>query len=232
MPRSLLRSKVHRNLPISLKRTKLSRTRGPNPDAPENHPDADTPGWGKPLAKRLTLADLRGEHRIDMIRRAKECGRAAMTDFEVAEEFGVSIATLGRWMTADPVFAEALQLGSDLANNRVERALYHRAVGYSYRSEKIMTRSLPDGGSEIVRVPCIEHVPPDKTAMIFWLKNRRPDLWADVVDHNVRGSVDVNDAAQDPRTLAMALLAVMREAVEADREKDKDKEQITLEAAE
>ena len=213
---------------ISRKRTKLARTRGPDAAAPETHPDADTPGWGRPLAKRMTLADLRGEHRVDMLRRAKECGRAAMHDYEVAQEFGVSHITISRWISEDPVFAEALQLGQDLATARVEKALYHRALGYSYRSEKIMTRTLPDGGSEIVRVPVVEHVPPDKTCMIFWLKNRRPDLWRDVMDHNVQGQVDVNTNAEDPRTLAMALLAVMREAVEAERKPEPEK----LEAAE
>lgn len=207
------------------KRAALSRTRG----ATSTYPDADTPGFSKPLAKRMTVADLRGEHRIDMLRRARECGRAAMTDFEVAEEFGVSHVTINRWIAEDPAFADALHLGRDLADQRVERALFHRAIGYSYQSEKIMTRTLPDGGSEIVRVPIIEHVPPDKTAMIFWLKNRRADLWRDVVDHNVTGSVDVNAKAEDPRTLAMALLAVMREAVEAERATEEPEK---LEAAE
>lgn len=171
----------------------------------------------------MTLADLRGEHRIDMIRRAKECGRAAMTDFEVAQEFGVSHVTINSWIAADPVFGEALQLGRDLADQRVEHALFHRAVGYSFQSEEI---KVVDG--TVVRVPVIKHVEPNITAQIFWLKNRRADLWRDVIDHNVQGQVDLNSKAEDPRTLAMALLAVMREAVEAERETDPEK----LEAAE
>ncbi len=51
--------------------------------------------------------------------------------------------------------------------------------------------------------------------MIFYLKNRMPHLYRDVVDHNHTGDVGVTDKAQDPRALAMALLAVMREAAEA-----------------
>jgi hypothetical protein len=31
-------------------------------------------------------------------------------------------------------------------------------------------------------VPYVEYVPPDTTACIFWLKNRRKDLWRDRVD--------------------------------------------------
>lgn len=192
------------------RRSKLARTRGPNADEPENHPEANTPGWGKPLAKRMTLADLRGEHRVDMLRRAKECGRAAYTDYEVGKEFGVTPMTISRWISEDPVFAEALQIGRDLADRRVEQALFHRAVGYTYPSEEI---KVVEGA--VVRVPVLKHVEPNMTAMVFWLKNRRPDLWRDVVDHEHSGNVSVDDKANDPRALAMALLAVMREAAEA-----------------
>jgi hypothetical protein len=32
----------------------------------------------------------------------------------------------------------------------------------------------------VTRVPIVEHVPPDVTAQIFWLKNRKPVEWRDV----------------------------------------------------
>ena len=63
-----------------------------------------------------------------------------------------------------------------LRRNGVERSLYSRAVGYSFNSEKIFCNK--DG--EVTRVPIVEHVPPDVTAQIFWLKNRKPADWRDV----------------------------------------------------
>ena len=39
---------------------------------------------------------------------------------------------------------------------------------------------------EPVEVPYREHVPPSDTACIFWLKNRRPELWNDRVLINGR----------------------------------------------
>ena len=36
---------------------------------------------------------------------------------------------------------------------------------------------------KIIKVPYTQHVPPDVTAHIYWLKNRRPDRWRDV--HNI-----------------------------------------------
>jgi hypothetical protein len=45
---------------------------------------------------------------------------------------------------------------------------YNRANGYSYDAEKIFC----DKNGKVTRVPYVEHVPPDVTACIFWLKNR------------------------------------------------------------
>jgi hypothetical protein len=54
---------------------------------------------------------------------------------------------------------------------RVERSLYSRAVGYNYEATKIF---MPAGHAKPVYAPYIEHVPPDVTAGIFWMKNRDP----------------------------------------------------------
>jgi hypothetical protein len=54
--------------------------------------------------------------------------------------------------------------------------LYSRAVGYSYEAVKIF---MPAGRSQPVYAKYIEHVPPDVTAGIFWMKNRDPQHWRD-----------------------------------------------------
>ena len=38
----------------------------------------------------------------------------------------------------------------------------------------------------------VKEVSPDTTAQIFWLKNRKPDVWRDKRDVGVEGSVQVN----------------------------------------
>jgi hypothetical protein len=40
---------------------------------------------------------------------------------------------------------------------------------------------------EITVTPLVKHYAPDPVACIFWLKNRRPDLWRDKVDHSLTG---------------------------------------------
>jgi hypothetical protein len=71
--------------------------------------------------------------------------------------------------------ASSLKAGKEEADSRVEQSLYQRAVGYSFESEKVFCNK--DG--EVTRVPIVEHVPPDVTACIFWLKNRDPAHWRD-----------------------------------------------------
>jgi hypothetical protein len=59
---------------------------------------------------------------------------------------------------------------------RAERSLYERATGYNYEAVKIF---MPANRAKPVYAPYIEHVPPDVTACIFWLKNRDPQHWRD-----------------------------------------------------
>jgi hypothetical protein len=85
----------------------------------------------------------------------------------------VSDATIDNWKAQHPDFLGSLKAGKEEADARVERSLYSRAVGYSFKSEKVFCNK--DG--EVTRVPIVEHVPPDVTAQIFWLKNRDPAHW-------------------------------------------------------
>jgi hypothetical protein len=103
------------------------------------------------------------------------------TDIEIADFFGVNRGTVSNWKNTHSDFVEALKVGKDACDNRVERSLFHRAIGYSFDAEKVFP---PKGeGREPVIVRYREHVPPDTTACIFWLKNRRQQQWRDVHKH-------------------------------------------------
>ena len=84
--------------------------------------------------------------------------------------------TIWRWQTAHPEFCNALKLGEEESDGRVERGLYHRAIGYRHEAVKIF---MPAGATEPVYAPFVEHVTPDTTACIFWLKNQKPEEWRD-----------------------------------------------------
>ena len=51
-----------------------------------------------------------------------------------------------------------------------------RAVGYNFEATKIF---MPANREKPVYAKYIEHIPPDVTACIFWLKNRDPQRWRD-----------------------------------------------------
>jgi hypothetical protein len=116
------------------------------------------------------------EYREAYINGAQKLARLGATDAEIADFFGVDVRTLYRWKNTHDAFCQALKAGKDEADDRVQRALYHRAIGYEQDAVKIF---MPAGASEPVYAPYVEKIAPDTTAAIFWLKNRRPDQWRD-----------------------------------------------------
>ena len=64
-----------------------------------------------------------------------------------------------------------------------------------------------------MKVPYTEHVPPDTTAMIFWLKNRRPEQWRDKREV-VFGPLDgLNADDRDVAERVLAALVASREGI-------------------
>ena len=64
-----------------------------------------------------------------------------------------------------------------------------RALGYDYTEQRI-EKSDKDG-TKIVQI--LKHVPADTTAQIFWLKNRKPDVWRDRREKD-SGNEDENES--------------------------------------
>src|SRR5262249_11600614 len=136
---------------------------------------------------------------------ARRCCERGMTDIEVADMLGIGSATLYRWKLEYPAFSRVFKLGKAEADNRVERSLYSRAVGYDYIAEKpVMTRH----GQKTMQYRA--HVPPDTAAAVWYLKNRRPDRWRDSFRHEHTASP--YDAIKDTAELR-ALLTKQAEAL-------------------
>ncbi len=105
---------------------------------------------------------------------AKELAGKGYTDQELADFYGVNIATITNWKKQFPLFFASLKTGKKIADSRVEASLYQRAIGYSAPDVHITNFK-----GKITVTPIIKHYPPDPTSCIFWLKNRKPDEWAD-----------------------------------------------------
>ena len=112
---------------------------------------------------------------------AKAMARVGAIDEEIADELGINRETFHNWKKRWPELANAVKAAKEAADDRTERSLYRRANGYSHPAVKFLTVSDGEGmGSHIETMHYTEHYPPDTTAGIFWLKNRRPDRWRDV----------------------------------------------------
>lgn len=110
---------------------------------------------------------------------AEEMCKLGATDQQLADFFGIERNTIYSWQNKYPDFSCALKDGKGIANNRVERSLYHKAVGYEFDEEMAFMYK-----GEIIPHTVRKHVPPSDTSMIFWLKNRKGDEWRDKRDVN------------------------------------------------
>jgi hypothetical protein len=138
----------------------------------------------------------------------KMCSMGA-TDADLAEAFGVTTVTIWNWQATHPDFFNALKVQKGEFDDRIERSLAQRAVGYSFSSEKVFNYQ-----GEIVRAKTIEHVPPDPGAAKLWLTNRRRSEWSDTSKHELTGAngEKLIPEQADSRDLARAILDVLREA--------------------
>jgi hypothetical protein len=121
--------------------------------------------------------------KAEFVEQAQKLCDLGATDEDLADFFKVSIRTIANWKAEHSEFLQALKSGKDVADDRVERSLYQRAVGYSFDSIHFSSFQ-----GVVKATPYREHVAPDVVAQIFWLKNRRPDLWRDKQVQEVTGA--------------------------------------------
>lgn len=94
--------------------------------------------------------------KADNLIRIKGWARDGLTQEEIAAKIGISPATLSNWLKKHPKIKEALSIGKDTVDREVEETLFQKAIGG------------------------------DTTAMIFWLKNRKPNEWRNFVERNTK----------------------------------------------
>jgi hypothetical protein len=87
--------------------------------------------------------------------------RDGLTDAQIAHNIGINVKTLYAWKKEHSNICNALKKGKEVVDFAVENALLKKALAG------------------------------DTTAMIFWLKNRKPDKWRDRHEMQMDGAVPV-----------------------------------------
>ena len=108
--------------------------------------------------------------------------RDGLIDEQIAKNIGVSERTFTEWKKRFPSISSVLKKGKEVVDRQVENALFKRALGYRYDEVTY------ENGEETKRVT--KEVAPDTTAQIFWLKNRKPEVWRDKQSVEISGSLD------------------------------------------
>lgn len=123
-----------------------------------------------------------------MLKQARFLSEKGCTDIEMASFFEVSEKTLNTWKKEHPDFLDVLKAGKSIADDRVQNALFQRAVGFSHPDTHVSNHQ-----GTITLTPIVKHLPPETVAAIFWLKNRRPAEWRDKIDVNANqtGTIEI-----------------------------------------
>lgn len=119
--------------------------------------------------------------------------RDGLTDEQIAGNMGINVRTLYLWKKKDMRIFQSLKVGKEVADIEVENALRKKALGFRETEQAVSTRKTVEyeNGKRVREItePVVTEVekyyPPDTTAQIFWLKNRKPEQWRDKQEQKV-----------------------------------------------
>jgi len=142
--------------------------------------------------------------------------RLGLTDPQMAEALGICDRTFNRYKKQRE-FWQALKRGKRISDGEVERALFHRAIGYSHPETIIMQYR-----GKVIREEVMKHYPPDTAAAFIWLKNRQPKKWRDKQeisgDFKTESKINLSNATPEQIAVIRQLAYGKRANADADIE--------------
>lgn len=129
----------------------------------------------------------------DKLLQLEAWARDGLTDEQIAGNMGINVRTLYLWKKKNVQIFQSLKIGKAVADIEVENALRKKALGFRETEQTVTTRKTVEyeNGKRIREIsePIVTEVekyyPPDTTAQIFWLKNRKPEKWRDKQEQKV-----------------------------------------------
>lgn len=105
--------------------------------------------------------------------------RDGLTDEQISKNIGINPKTLYQWKKKYDPISNALKRGKEVVDYEVENTLLKKALGGFVVEEQTIEELNARGEMTTRKVKSKKYLPPDTTALIFWLKNRKPDVWMD-----------------------------------------------------
>lgn len=108
-----------------------------------------------------------------------------LSETQIAFNLGISKDTFYRYKKEYSDFSDTLKRGKNVANFKVENALYKKATGYESKETvpvKLKETYYDDRGNKCQKekldtVEVIKEVQPDVSAIKFWLVNQKQGKW-------------------------------------------------------
>ena len=108
---------------------------------------------------------------------AKGYAKQGLSDLQIAKKLGISEQTFYNYTSKYLEFFEAIKEGKVKPDEDVENAVLKRALGYEY-DEVTIEYEIKNGKQiEKSRKVIKKHYMGSETAQIYWLSNRKPDVW-------------------------------------------------------
>lgn len=112
------------------------------------------------------------KYKAEYVKIAQKMCEMGATVADLSFAFEVAESSIRLWAVKNKAFSAALRIGREPADDKVERAVFERAIGYSHPDMDIRVVE-----GQIIQTPITKHYPPDMKAALGWLYNRKPDSW-------------------------------------------------------
>lgn len=140
-----------------------------------------------------------GAWKDDYVRMIFWLSLLGITEREMANIIGISLAGLELWKKRHADFAGAIQSGKEESAGAMANSVFQSGLGFEYTEEKVLTNRVKefDEYGRVIKEytePLIVQVkkkcPPNITAALAFLKAKHPEIWGDKIEHG--GTVNHN----------------------------------------
>lgn len=134
------------------------------------------------------------KYKDSFVERARNCMKEGYTLQQLAKHLKIEYTTLFHYRRKYPEFDEAIEQGREMADEKIEQAVYNRALGMEITEEEI---EMDEEGNVLKRTIKKKMLAPDGATARWWLHNRKPEVWRDKKEIEVTGDLEIKIGFDD-----------------------------------